>query len=88
MLLSDPTNCQPDRETCMVHRPSRMMQIYSLKLVKVLADVSPVQLYGYIAVRDCRDSLLNYIVKYSRDDPIIMQQVCICTYMQFISKNS
>jgi len=36
-------------------------------------------LYGYIAARDHVDSLLNYIVNISRDDPITVDQVQYCT---------
>lgn len=73
-MLSDPTDCFPDRERCDVHWECDMMQTFSLKLAKVSVNTSLVQLYGYIAVRDCLDSLLNYIVNYSRDDPITVQQ--------------
>ncbi|GJN03074.1 hypothetical protein PR202_ga20479 [Eleusine coracana subsp. coracana] len=51
-----------------------MMQIYVLKLAKIPMGVNSVQLYGYIAVRDERDSLLNYIVNHTRDAPITLQQ--------------
>lgn len=81
-MLSDPTDCFPDRERCDVHWECDMMQTFSLKLAKVSVNTSLVQLYGYIAVRDCLDSLLNYIVNYSRDDPITVQQVHIFTYSQ------
>ncbi|KQK12259.1 uncharacterized protein LOC100845732 [Brachypodium distachyon] len=73
-MFSEPTDCQPDRERCIVHSPSRMMQIYSLKLSQIPIDNKSVELYGYIAVRDYHDSLLNYIVNRSRDDPIIVHQ--------------
>ncbi|CAO2040225.1 unnamed protein product [Urochloa humidicola] len=75
MELSGPTDyCHPDWERCIVHHPSHMMQIFSLKLAQIPIDKNPIELYGYIAVRDCRDSLLNYIVNCSRDDPITVQQ--------------
>ncbi|TVU42747.1 hypothetical protein EJB05_09168, partial [Eragrostis curvula] len=74
MMLSMPTNCHPDRETCRRHLPGRMMQIYSLKLAKIPVEVRSVQLYGYIAVRDERDSLLKYIVNHSKNAPITLQQ--------------
>ncbi|KAF7107088.1 hypothetical protein CFC21_107768 [Triticum aestivum] len=74
MMLSDPIDCFPDRERCAVHYVCNMMQIFSLKLAKVPVITSSVQLYGYIAVRDCLDSLLNYIFNRSRDDPITVQQ--------------
>jgi hypothetical protein len=44
-------------------------------LAEVSLNMSSVQLYGYIAVRDYLDSLLNYIVNCSRDNPITAQQV-------------
>uniref|UniRef100_A0A0E0LZ17 DUF6598 domain-containing protein n=1 Tax=Oryza punctata TaxID=4537 RepID=A0A0E0LZ17_ORYPU len=77
IMLSQPTDCQPNRETCTVHFPTRMMQIFSIKLAKVHMDNGPIQLYGYIAVRDHLDSMLNYVVNYGRDDPIIVRQVHI-----------
>ncbi|VAI15593.1 unnamed protein product [Triticum turgidum subsp. durum] len=79
MMLSEPTDCFPDRERCCVHYERPMMQIFSLKLASVSINTSSVELYGYIAVRDYVDSLLNYIVNRSRDDPIIAQQVHIIT---------
>ncbi|CAM0951940.1 unnamed protein product [Alopecurus aequalis] len=75
MMLSEPKNCVPDRERCERHIVGSMMQILSLKLAEVHhVNTSSVQLYGYIAVRDYLDSLLNYIVNRSRDNPIMAQQ--------------
>ncbi|XBI78510.1 hypothetical protein VPH35_088191 [Triticum aestivum] len=74
MKFSDPTNCFPDQLRCCIHFVCNMMQFFSLKLAKVSANTSLVQLYGYIAVRDSRDLLLNYIVSRSRDDPIVVKQ--------------
>ncbi|XP_044949373.1 uncharacterized protein LOC123399003 [Hordeum vulgare subsp. vulgare] len=74
MMLSEPADCFPDRERCCVHCKCPMMQIFTLKLASVSINTSPVELYGYIAVRDHLDLLLNYIVNRSRDDPIIAQQ--------------
>ena len=56
-----------------------MWQVFSIKLVKLPVDGGPVELYGYIAARDHVDSLLNYIVNISRDDPITVDQVQYCT---------
>jgi hypothetical protein len=84
-MLSEPTDCFPDRESCEVHYLCPMMQIFSLKLAKVPMDTSSVQLYGYIAVRDAADTLLNYIFNCSREDSIMAQQVHIFTYMQLLS---
>ena len=50
-----------------------MLQILSLELSQV--DGGLVELYGYIAVRDQLDPLLNYVVNFSRDEPIIAKQV-------------
>jgi hypothetical protein len=59
-----------------------MFQIFSLKLAKAPVDGGLVQLYGYIAVRDNLDPLLNYVVSVSRDDPIILEQVHIHSYLK------
>jgi len=80
MTLSDPSNCCPDRENCFIHTPRPMMQIFSVKLGKLLEEDGPVQLYGYIATRDLLDPLVNYIVNRSRDDPIIVYQVMETTH--------
>ena len=80
-MFSNPMNCFPDRDRCMVHSATAMMQIFSLKLEKASTNIGLVQLYGYIAVRDCHDSLLNYVFNRSRDDPIIVEQVHIFTYI-------
>ncbi|KAI4991818.1 hypothetical protein ZWY2020_040204, partial [Hordeum vulgare] len=74
MMLPEPADCFPDRERCCVHYKCPMMQVFSLKLASVSINTSPVELYGYIAVLDHLDLLLNYIVNRSRDDPIIAQQ--------------
>nr|BAC84343.1 hypothetical protein [Oryza sativa Japonica Group] len=44
------------------------------KLAEIHNDGCLVELYGYIAVRDDLDPLLNYIINFSRDDPIIVEQ--------------
>lgn len=76
-MLSQPMDCQPNRDTCTVHFSTRMMQIFSIKLAKIHMYSGPVQIYGYIAVRDHLDSMLNYVVNRSRDDPIIVKRVHI-----------
>lgn len=73
-MSSEPMNCSPNREKCEIHYATHMMQIFSLKLAKNSTNDGLVQLYGYIAVRDYHDSLLNYVVNRSRDDPIIVEQ--------------
>jgi hypothetical protein len=76
MMLTEPnTDCYPNKEECIWHSSSCMMQFFSLKLAQIPINNNSVELYGYIATRDIRDSLLNYIVNRSRADPIIVQQV-------------
>ena len=76
-LVSNPSNCYPNRETCCRHSPQAMMQIFSIELGKLSMDSGPVQIYGYIAVRDTRelDPLRNYVFNRSRVDPITLEQV-------------
>lgn len=83
--LLDPTNCVfRDDGTCVLHSPHQMLQIFSLKLDKIHVDGGLVELYGYIAARDRIDRLLNHVVNFSRDDPIIVQQVLICNYFKLL----
>jgi len=74
MALSNPPNCIIRNGSCVKHYPRRMLQILSLELDEFLVDGGLVELYGYIAVRDQLDSLLNYVVNVSRDDPIVVEQ--------------
>uniref|UniRef100_A0A0A9CTS9 DUF6598 domain-containing protein n=1 Tax=Arundo donax TaxID=35708 RepID=A0A0A9CTS9_ARUDO len=72
--LTDPISCYPDWENCIAHWPSAMMQIFSLSLARTPINNGSIQLYGYMAVRDDLDGLLNYVFNRSRDDPVIVQQ--------------
>ncbi|CAO2042496.1 unnamed protein product [Urochloa humidicola] len=74
MTYSDTTNCTIRNGTCMDHFPRCMLQILSIKLAKIPADCGLLELYGYIAVRDELDPLLNYVINLSRDDPIVVEQ--------------
>ncbi|CAL4956016.1 unnamed protein product [Urochloa decumbens] len=76
MMFSEATeHCTvPDPENCMLHFPTDMLQVLSVRLVDTPVSKGQMQLYGYIAVRDDRDWMLNYVFKRSRDDPIIVQQ--------------
>ncbi|WVZ77890.1 hypothetical protein U9M48_025691 [Paspalum notatum var. saurae] len=75
MKLSDPSNCILLADgSCMKHQPCPMLQFFSLKLAKHHVDSGPVELYGYIAVRDELEPLLNYVINFSRDDPIVVEQ--------------
>ncbi|XP_020178508.1 uncharacterized protein [Aegilops tauschii subsp. strangulata] len=73
MMFTEPSNCIILDGTCMRHGPTRMLQIVSIKLAKIAMD-GPIALYGYIALRDNLDRCLNYVVKFSRDGPIIVEQ--------------
>jgi hypothetical protein len=78
MILSNPTRCYPDQESCLTHYARPMMQIFSLKLATISEHSNgPVQLYGYIATRDTRDARRNYVFNRSRDDPLLLEPVSI-----------
>jgi hypothetical protein len=79
MSLSDPADCVIYDGECMEHVPCCMLQIFSLELAKIPMDGGSVELYGYIAVRDELEPLLNYVVNFSRDEPIIVEQVRMIT---------
>uniref|UniRef100_A0A0E0F1M3 RNA polymerase N-terminal domain-containing protein n=1 Tax=Oryza meridionalis TaxID=40149 RepID=A0A0E0F1M3_9ORYZ len=76
MMLSDPTtDCRPNWSGCIVHSGSSMLQIFSLKLVSVTAPAigdGPIQVYGFMAVRDHMDCLRNYVFNRSRDKPFVV----------------
>ncbi|WVZ85697.1 hypothetical protein U9M48_032592 [Paspalum notatum var. saurae] len=74
MMFSKATRCLPDPEHCSLHYPEDMIQFFSVRLSKSPISNGPTQVYGYIAARDERDGMLNYIVNYSRDDPFVVQQ--------------
>ncbi|CAL5019525.1 unnamed protein product [Urochloa decumbens] len=65
--------CFPAAKNCVYHFPEDMFQFFSVLLSKSTIT-QPIQLYGYIAARDVEDGMLNYVVNYSRDDPIVVQQ--------------
>ncbi|XP_066393992.1 uncharacterized protein [Miscanthus floridulus] len=74
MTLSEPTHCIFYNGTCVEHDPGRMLQIFSIEMASISLDSGSVELYGYIATRDVIDPLLNYVISFSRDDPIIVRQ--------------
>ena len=81
-MFTEPANCFFLNDLCLHHKPRPMLQFFSLKLAENPVD-GLVQLYGYIAVRDQMDPLLNYIANFTRDDPITVEQVHTDTYLQF-----
>ncbi|XP_047051804.1 uncharacterized protein LOC124657270 [Lolium rigidum] len=74
MTFSNPTDCIIHDGTCMKHYARGMLQVFSLELAKIPMDGGSVELYGYVAIRDDLDPLLNYVVNISRDFPITVQQ--------------
>ncbi|XP_048547117.1 uncharacterized protein LOC125526462 [Triticum urartu] len=58
----------------MKHPTCCMLQIFSLAMAKIPQGDDLVELYGYIAVWDDLDLLLNYVVNISRDDPINVEK--------------
>lgn len=75
-MLCNPTDRRPCISMCKLHRPTAMMQIFSLKLVEtgVAADDRPIRLYGFLAVRDSLNPLSNYIFNHTREDPLVLGQ--------------
>ncbi|XP_044386088.1 uncharacterized protein [Triticum aestivum] len=74
MMRSEPSDsCSPNWRACERHTHCTMMQIFSLKLAYPPCDGDPVQVYGFMAVRDTRDHLRNYIFNRTRDDPFIVE---------------
>jgi hypothetical protein len=66
----------------MRHQSRRMLQIFSLELAEIPMEAKIHMdggLVGYVAIRDDRDPLLNYVVNISRNDPISVEQVHIHT---------
>ncbi|GJN27513.1 hypothetical protein PR202_gb15543 [Eleusine coracana subsp. coracana] len=79
MMLSDPADCRIGNGFCRRHIAGPMLQIFSLELAEIHMDGGSLELYGYVAVRDDLDPLLNYVVNISRDDPIIVEQGSLIT---------
>ena len=72
-MLSTPTDCRPNMWACKAHSGCAMMQIFSLKLAHTSAAIDgPVQIYGFLAVRDRLNPLRNYIFNRTREDPFIV----------------
>ncbi|RLM99898.1 hypothetical protein C2845_PM06G33510 [Panicum miliaceum] len=77
MRLTLPTaECVPtSTASCGRHVGGPMLQIFSVKLAKLprpAAAAVPVELYGFMAVRDLMDPLRNYVFNRSRDDPLVI----------------
>lgn len=53
------------------HKPRPILQLFSTTVHTFLEDCTrPVEVYGYIAVRDDEDYRRNYLFNRSRDDPL------------------
>ncbi|KAK1630012.1 hypothetical protein QYE76_004327 [Lolium multiflorum] len=75
MMMTEPSSsCMADgRRVCQSHEFRTMMQIFYLKLAYTSSYVGgPVELYGYVAVRDLLNPMRNYIFNRQRDDPFIV----------------
>ncbi|KAK1630013.1 hypothetical protein QYE76_004328 [Lolium multiflorum] len=76
MMMTEPsTSCMlDDRMVCQSHEFQTMMQIFYLRLANTCSHVgSPVELYGYVAVRDLLNHpMRNYIFNHPRDDPFVV----------------
>ncbi|CAN6243456.1 unnamed protein product [Urochloa humidicola] len=68
--------CSPNWFTCRRHNGCAMMQIFSLNLTNhsaiITPAVAPIELYGFMAVRDLLDPLRNYVFNRTRDDPLVL----------------
>lgn len=75
MMMTEPlTSCMPDGMVCERQHFRTMLQIFSLKLAYTSSHVTgPVQLYGYVAVRDLLNPMRNYIFNRTRDDPFVVE---------------
>ncbi|XBI20741.1 hypothetical protein VPH35_061971 [Triticum aestivum] len=57
---------------CGRHAYCAMMQVFSLKLANTSYVGEPIELYGYVAVRDLLNPMRNYVFNRTRDDPFIV----------------
>ncbi|KAF7032011.1 hypothetical protein CFC21_043241 [Triticum aestivum] len=73
MMMTVPyDSCMPNWRVCGRHSYCAMMQIFSLKLANTSYVGDPVELYGYVAVRDLLNPMRNYVFNRTRDDPFIV----------------
>ncbi|OEL36832.1 hypothetical protein BAE44_0002149 [Dichanthelium oligosanthes] len=78
MRLTLPTTeCLPTSTACGRHVGGPMLQIFSIKVAKLprAAASGPIQLYGFMAVRDLMDPLCNHVFNHTRDDPFVIQDL-------------
>lgn len=78
------THCDSPTEQRCFHKPHAMLQIFCIKLKSYLEDAgSPLEVYGFIAVRDAEDYRRNYLFNRSRDNPAIVNQTS--DYLSLVS---
>ncbi|KAK3120945.1 hypothetical protein QOZ80_8BG0643800 [Eleusine coracana subsp. coracana] len=65
------TQCEAvDGNQCF-HEPTPILQIFNMKLQSCLVDlISPVEVYGIVAVRDAEDYFRNYLFNRPRENPL------------------
>uniref|UniRef100_M8BU56 DUF6598 domain-containing protein n=1 Tax=Aegilops tauschii TaxID=37682 RepID=M8BU56_AEGTA len=73
MMMNVPyDSCMPNWRVCGRHAYCAMMQVFSLKLANTSYVGEPIELYGYVAVRDLLNPMRNYVFNRTRDDPFIV----------------
>ncbi|XP_044954038.1 uncharacterized protein LOC123404184 isoform X1 [Hordeum vulgare subsp. vulgare] len=69
------SHCASSNELRCFHKPRAMLQVFCIKLKSYLEDVGgPIEVYGFIAIRDAEDYQRNYVFSRSRDNPIIVNK--------------
>uniref|UniRef100_A0A0A9BWJ7 DUF6598 domain-containing protein n=1 Tax=Arundo donax TaxID=35708 RepID=A0A0A9BWJ7_ARUDO len=69
------THCDPSTGHQCYHESSPVLQIFDMKLRSSLSDtISPVEVYGVVAVRDGEDYCRNYLFNRSRNNPLAINR--------------
>jgi hypothetical protein len=62
------------------HEPHEMLQVLSLRLLSQ-AESYPISVYGIFAVRDDLEPLRNYVFNRTRDDPVLIDKLCMAFFL-------